>query len=149
MKKANRDEGQNISALHPYLKCFFDKSLILYTYENPCELASSVDYPRSRIPQIFPSSKAFKNFLPQKLRKKTVFLSKTVFLVARCTKKDIRCTDILFQNSIKKSFDLLLHFFALEIMDIVSAIKENNLSLILLCKFFLDRNPKVSNFCSI
>jgi len=66
-----------------------------------------------------------------------------------CLKKDIRCTDILFQNSIKKSFDLLLHFFALEIMDIVSAIKENNLSLILLCKFFLDRNPKVSNFCSI
>ena len=149
MKKANRDEGQNISALHPYLKCFFDKSLILYTYENPCELASSGDYPRSHIPQIFPSNKAFKNFLPQKLRKKTVFLSKTVFLVARCTKKDIRCTDILFQNSIKKSFDLLLHFFALEIMDIVSAIKENNLSLILLCKFFLDRNPKVSNFCSI
>lgn len=74
MKKANRDEGQNISALHPYLKCFFDKSLILYTYENPCELASSVDYPRSRIPQIFPSNKAFKNFLPQKLRKKDRFL---------------------------------------------------------------------------
>ena len=149
MKKANRDEGQNISALHPYLKCFFDKSLILYTYENPCELASSVDYPRSRIPQIFPSNKALKNFYRKKVKKKTVFLSKTVFLVARCTKKDIRCTDILFQNSFKKSFDLLLHFFALEIMDIVSAIKENNLSLILLCKFFLDRNPKVSNFCSI
>ena len=75
MKKANRDEGQNISALHPYLKCFFDKSLILYTYEIPCELASFVDYPRSRIPQIFPNNKAFKNFLPRKVKKKTVFLN--------------------------------------------------------------------------
>ena len=82
MKKANRDEGQNISALHPYLKCFFDKSLILYTYENPCELASSVDYPRSRIPQIFPSNKALKNFCRKKVKKRTVFLSKTVLLVA-------------------------------------------------------------------
>ena len=81
MKKANRDEGQNISALHPYLKCFFDKSLILYTYENPCELASSVDYPRSRIPQIFPSNKALKNFCRKKVKKRTVFLSKTVLLV--------------------------------------------------------------------
>ena len=70
MKKANRDEGQNISALHPYLKCFFDKSLILYTYENPCELASSVDYPRSRIPQIFPSNKALKNFCRKKVKKR-------------------------------------------------------------------------------
>ena len=83
MKKANRDEGQNISALHPYLKCFFDKSLILYTYENPCELASSVDYPRSRIPQIFPSNKALKNFCRKKVKKRTVFLSKTVLLVVR------------------------------------------------------------------
>ena len=87
MKKANRDEGQNISALHPYLKCFFDKSLILYTYENPCELASSVDYPRSRIPQIFPSNKAFKNFLPQKLRKKDRFLIENGLFSVLCARK--------------------------------------------------------------
>ena len=63
------------------MKWFFDKSLILYTYENPCELARFIDYTRSRIPQIVPSNKAFKNFLPRKVKKKTVFLSKTVFLV--------------------------------------------------------------------
>ena len=81
LQEQNKNQGQNISALDPFYKAIFDKSLILYTYENPCELASSVDYPRSRIPQIFPSNKDFKNFLPQKVKKKTVFLSKTVFLV--------------------------------------------------------------------
>ena len=64
LQEQNKNQGQNISALDPFYKAIFDKSLILYTYENPCELASSADYPRSRIPQIFPSNKAFKNFLP-------------------------------------------------------------------------------------
>ena len=98
---------------------------------------------RSRLPSLLSAKPiGFVDSLTSPTARRGMFL-------ARCTKKAIRCTDILFQNSIKKSFDLLLHFFALEIMDIVSAIKENNLSLILLCKFFLDRNPKVSNFCSI
>ena len=81
LQEQNKNQGQNISALDPFYKAILDKSLILYTYEIPCELASFVDYPRSRIPQIFPNNKAFKNFLPRKVKKKTVFLSKTVFLV--------------------------------------------------------------------
>ena len=81
LQEQNKNQGQNISALDPFNKAIFVKSLFLYTYENPYELASSADYPRSRIPQIIPSNKAFKNFLPQKVKKKTVFLSKTVFLV--------------------------------------------------------------------
>ena len=62
---------------------------IVYTYENPCELARFIDYTRSRIPQIFPSNKAFKNFLPRKVKKKTDFLTKPVFLVSCAPKKDI------------------------------------------------------------
>ena len=75
LQEQNKNQGQNISALDPFYKAILDKSLILYTYEIPCELASFVDYPRSRIPQIFPNNKAFKNFLPRKVKKKTVFLN--------------------------------------------------------------------------
>ena len=81
LQEQNKNQGQNISALDPFYKAIFVKSLFLYTYENPCELASFVDYPRSRIPQIFPNNKTFKNFSPRKVKKKTVFDKKTVFLV--------------------------------------------------------------------
>ena len=34
LQEQNKNQGQNISALDPFYKAIFDKSLILYTYEK-------------------------------------------------------------------------------------------------------------------